>query len=45
MVFQDFDLVSERRRLEREQKFKKRLTIAFISLFALLVIIAAGGKL
>ncbi|KAF2285109.1 hypothetical protein GH714_037917 [Hevea brasiliensis] len=42
MVFQDFDLVSERRRLEREQKFKKRLTIAFISLFALLVIIAAG---
>ncbi|KAJ9168114.1 hypothetical protein P3X46_019676 [Hevea brasiliensis] len=42
MVFQDFDKISERRRLEREQKFKKRVTIAVITLFVLLVIIAAG---
>ncbi|XP_050215978.1 putative pectinesterase/pectinesterase inhibitor 45 [Mercurialis annua] len=42
MVFQDFDQISERRRLERKQKFRKRVTIVVVSLFALLIIIAAG---
>lgn len=42
MVFQDFDHISERRRAERERKFRKRVTIGVISGFVLLVLIAAG---
>ncbi|EEF46195.1 putative pectinesterase/pectinesterase inhibitor 45 [Ricinus communis] len=42
MVFQDFDQISERRRLERQQKFRKRVTIAAVAVFALLVVVAAG---
>ncbi|XP_024931992.2 putative pectinesterase/pectinesterase inhibitor 45 [Ziziphus jujuba] len=42
MVFQDFDKISERRRAERERKFKKRVTIGLITGLVLLVIIAAG---
>ncbi|KDP33981.1 hypothetical protein JCGZ_07552 [Jatropha curcas] len=42
MVFQDFDQISERRRLEREQKFRKRITIAAITIVLLLVIIGCG---
>ncbi|WCJ42886.1 Plant invertase/pectin methylesterase inhibitor superfamily [Euphorbia peplus] len=42
MVFQDFDIISERRRLERQRKFRKRLTIAAVSIVVLLVIVGAG---
>ncbi|XP_065850820.1 pectinesterase [Euphorbia lathyris] len=42
MVFQDFDIISERRRLERQRKFRKRLTIAAVSIVLLLVIVGAG---
>lgn len=42
MVFQDFDKISERRRAERERKFKKRVAIGLITGLVLLVIIAAG---
>ncbi|KAL5783582.1 hypothetical protein ACOSP7_008611 [Xanthoceras sorbifolium] len=42
MVFQDFDHIQERRRIERERKFRKRVTIAAISAFVLVVLVGAG---
>ncbi|GKV00005.1 hypothetical protein SLEP1_g12769 [Rubroshorea leprosula] len=42
MVFQDFDLIQERRRQERQRKFRKRVTIAAIAIFILLILVAAG---
>lgn len=42
MAFQDFDLIQERRRLERQQKFKKRITLAIVSIFILLLLVAAA---
>ncbi|XP_038696549.1 putative pectinesterase/pectinesterase inhibitor 45 [Tripterygium wilfordii] len=42
MVFQDFDLLSERRRAERQQKFRKRVAIAVVSSLVLLLLVAAG---
>ncbi|KAK9275335.1 hypothetical protein L1049_022599 [Liquidambar formosana] len=43
MVFQDFDHLSERRKAERQQKLRKRITIGAISGLVLLVLIAAGA--
>ncbi|KAM7517583.1 hypothetical protein LguiB_016545 [Lonicera macranthoides] len=40
MAFQDFDYLSEKRRQEREQKVKKRITIGIVSAFALLLVAA-----
>ncbi|KAJ0031881.1 hypothetical protein Pint_13603 [Pistacia integerrima] len=42
MVFQDFDQLSERRRVERQRKFRKRVTIAAIVAFVLLVLIVCA---
>ncbi|KAL9376457.1 hypothetical protein Peur_030577 [Populus x canadensis] len=42
MVFQDFDLLSERRRLERRQKLRKKVAIAAVSGIAFFVIVGAG---
>ncbi|CAK7352270.1 unnamed protein product [Dovyalis caffra] len=42
MVFQDFDLLSERRRLERQQKLRKKIVIAAVSSIAFFVIVGAG---
>ncbi|KAJ8750688.1 hypothetical protein K2173_015869 [Erythroxylum novogranatense] len=42
MVFQDFDQISERRRLERERKFRKKVIIAAVSAFLLVGVVAAG---
>lgn len=42
MVFQDFDQISERRKAERERKFRKRVTIGVVTGFVVLVLIAAG---
>ncbi|KAH9652941.1 putative pectinesterase/pectinesterase inhibitor 13 [Citrus sinensis] len=42
MVFQDFDHLSERRKAERQRKFRKRVTISAISAFVLIILIAAG---
>lgn len=42
MVFQDFDQISERRRAERERKFRKKVTIGVITGFVVLVLIAAA---
>ncbi|KAJ6957475.1 pectinesterase/pectinesterase inhibitor 45 [Populus alba x Populus x berolinensis] len=42
MVFQDFDLLSERRRLERQQKLRKKIAIAAVSGIAFFVIVGAG---
>ncbi|GLT56173.1 hypothetical protein SLA2020_292390 [Shorea laevis] len=42
MVFQDFDVIQERRRQERQRKFKKRITIVVIAIFILLIITGAG---
>ncbi|KAH8482515.1 hypothetical protein H0E87_029817 [Populus deltoides] len=42
MVFQDFDLLSERRRLERRQKLRKKIAIAAVSGIAFFVIVGAG---
>ncbi|KAK3213313.1 hypothetical protein Dsin_018019 [Dipteronia sinensis] len=42
MVFQDFDHIQERRRMERERKFRKRVTIGAISAFVLVILIAAA---
>ncbi|KAJ6362284.1 hypothetical protein OIU78_002650 [Salix suchowensis] len=42
MVFQDFDQLSERRRLERQQKLRKKIIIASVSSIAFFVIVGAG---
>lgn len=42
MAFQDFDHIQERRRQERERKFRKRVTIGAISCFVLLILVAGG---
>ncbi|KAF5743133.1 pectinesterase family protein [Tripterygium wilfordii] len=42
MVFQDFDLLSERRRAERQRKFRKRIVIVVVSTLVLLLLVAAG---
>ncbi|KAI4344669.1 hypothetical protein L6164_011868 [Bauhinia variegata] len=42
MVFQDFDLISERRKAERKQKLKKRIIIGVISTVVLAGLIAAA---
>ncbi|KAF9662307.1 hypothetical protein SADUNF_Sadunf18G0039400 [Salix dunnii] len=42
MVFQDFDHLSERRRLERQQKHRKKIAIAAVSGIAFFVIVGAG---
>ncbi|XP_022751766.1 putative pectinesterase/pectinesterase inhibitor 45 [Durio zibethinus] len=42
MVFQDFDIIHERRRLERQQKFRKRVGIAVIVTIVLIGLIGAG---
>lgn len=42
MVFQDFDLIQERRRLERARKFKRKIKIGIISTLILLVLIGAA---
>ncbi|MFQ6667810.1 hypothetical protein Gotur_033694 [Gossypium turneri] len=43
MVFQDFDIIQERRRQERQRKLKKRLTIALVAIFVIAGIAAAGA--
>ncbi|KAL5572276.1 hypothetical protein UlMin_021873 [Ulmus minor] len=42
MAFQDFDQISERRRAERQRKFRKRVLIGVFSGLTLLVLIGAG---
>ncbi|KAK4854022.1 hypothetical protein QYF36_017867 [Acer negundo] len=42
VALRDFDHIQERRRMERERKFRKRVTIGAISAFVLVVMIAAG---
>ncbi|KAL3586074.1 hypothetical protein D5086_012941 [Populus alba] len=42
MVFQDFDQLSERRKLERQQKLRKKIIIASVSSIAFFVIVGAG---
>ncbi|XP_057969609.1 pectinesterase-like [Malania oleifera] len=42
MAFQDFGHLSERRKAERQQKLKKRIVIAAITIFVLLALIGAG---
>ena len=42
MSFQDFDHLSERRKNERKQKLKKRITIAVVLTIVLLLIAAAA---
>ncbi|XP_022731566.1 putative pectinesterase/pectinesterase inhibitor 45 [Durio zibethinus] len=42
MVFQDFDIIHERRRLERQQKFRKRIAIAVVATFVIIGLVAAG---
>ncbi|KAJ8543046.1 hypothetical protein K7X08_005569 [Anisodus acutangulus] len=41
MAFQDFDQISERRKLERQQKMKKRIMIAVVFLLLILIAVAA----
>ncbi|CAI0448194.1 unnamed protein product [Linum tenue] len=41
MVFQDFDQISERRRLERQRKFRKKLIIACVVAIICIVLIVA----
>ncbi|KAL2503385.1 putative pectinesterase/pectinesterase inhibitor 13 [Forsythia ovata] len=44
MAFQDFDLITERRKQEREQKIRRRITTAIVSsVFIILVVAAAIG--
>lgn len=43
MVFQDFDIIQERRRQDRQRKLKKRLTIALVALLVIAGIAAAGA--
>uniref|UniRef100_M1BB18 Pectinesterase n=1 Tax=Solanum tuberosum TaxID=4113 RepID=M1BB18_SOLTU len=42
MAFQDFDQISERRKLERQQKMKKRIMIGVVLLLLILIAVAAG---
>ncbi|XVF88966.1 hypothetical protein PTKIN_Ptkin19aG0093800 [Pterospermum kingtungense] len=42
MVFQDFDIIQERRRLERQRKFRKRVAIAVIATLVIIGLIAGG---
>ncbi|KAL3535467.1 hypothetical protein ACH5RR_003928 [Cinchona calisaya] len=42
MAFQDFDLISERRKTERQQKLKRRITIAVASTIILVLLVAAA---
>ncbi|XP_007012506.2 PREDICTED: putative pectinesterase/pectinesterase inhibitor 45 [Theobroma cacao] len=42
MVFQDFDLIQERRRLERQRKFRKRVGIAVVTTCVVIGLVAAG---
>ncbi|CAI0427885.1 unnamed protein product [Linum tenue] len=41
MVFQDFDQISERRRLERQRKFRKKLIIASVVAIICIILIVA----
>ncbi|KAI4335145.1 hypothetical protein L6164_013818 [Bauhinia variegata] len=42
MAFQDFDLISDRRKEERKQKIKKRIMIAVVSILVLIGLAAAA---
>ncbi|WMV37062.1 hypothetical protein MTR67_030447 [Solanum verrucosum] len=42
MAFQDFDQISERRKLERQQKMKKRIMIGVVLLLLILIVVAAA---
>ncbi|XP_009611625.1 probable pectinesterase/pectinesterase inhibitor 13 [Nicotiana tomentosiformis] len=42
MAFQDFDQISERRKLERQQKMKRRIMIAVVLLLLILAAVAAA---
>ncbi|KAL2250981.1 pectinesterase [Sesamum indicum] len=42
MAFQDFDQISQRRKLERQQRLKKRLSIAVSSIVFVLLVAAAA---
>lgn len=42
MVFQDFDIIQERRRQERQRKFRKRVAIAVVAIFIMIGLVAAG---
>ncbi|XP_022883301.1 pectinesterase-like [Olea europaea var. sylvestris] len=42
MAFQDFDLITERRKQERQQKIRKRITIAIVSSVAILLVVSAA---
>ncbi|TMW81709.1 hypothetical protein EJD97_008261 [Solanum chilense] len=42
MAFQDFDQISERRKLERQQKMKKRIMIGVVLLLLILIAVAAS---
>lgn len=42
MAFQDFDLIQERRRVEKSRKFKRKITIGIVSILVLLVIVGAA---
>ncbi|KAK4428767.1 putative pectinesterase/pectinesterase inhibitor 13 [Sesamum alatum] len=42
MAFQDFDLISQRRQLERRQRLKKRIIIGLLSIVVVLLMAAAS---
>lgn len=42
MAFQDFDLISERRKGEKQRKLRRRITIAVVSTIVLVLIVAAA---
>ncbi|CAA3014438.1 pectinesterase pectinesterase inhibitor 45 [Olea europaea subsp. europaea] len=42
MAFQDFDLITERRKQERQQKIRRRITIAIVSSVAILLVVSAA---
>lgn len=42
MAFQDFDLISERRRIERKQKLRRRIFLGVVSAILLACVIAAA---
>ncbi|KAK8550372.1 hypothetical protein V6N13_118891 [Hibiscus sabdariffa] len=43
MVFQDFEIIQERRRQERQRTLKKRITIALVAIFVIAGIAAAAA--
>ncbi|XVF35219.1 hypothetical protein REPUB_Repub18cG0126600 [Reevesia pubescens] len=43
MVFQDFDIIQERRRQDRQRKFRKRVSVAVIATVVIIGLIAAGA--